>query len=111
MRVNAIAIAELMLGLSYGCHTMLELADQCGLSIQTVRNYCTQLHKRQVTHITDWREDSKGGRTLKVYQLGPGEDKRKPRRQSATVSCAKYRAKKKQIQMLQAMAAPVTPAT
>ncbi len=105
VRVNAIAIAELMVGLQDGCHTMLELADMSGLAIQTVRNYCNQLHKRGAVFISDWREDAKGGRTLKVYELGQGKDMPKPKRRSKAEACAKWRAKKKQTKLLAMMAA------
>lgn len=105
VRVNAIAIAELMVGLQDGCHTMLELADMSGLSIQTVRNYCKQLHKRKAIHVADWSEDAKGGRTLKVYELGPGDDMPKPKPQPKAEACAKWRAKQRAAKMLQMMAA------
>lgn len=105
VRVNAIAIAELMVGLQDGCHTMLELADMSGLSIQTVRNYCNQLHKRGAVFVADWREDAKGGRTLKVYELGQGKDMPKPKPQPKAEACAKWRAKQRAAKMLQRMAA------
>lgn len=105
IRVNAIAIAELMLGLQDGCHTMQELSDMCGLSIQTVRNYCKQLHKRSLVHIVDWREDKHGGRTLRVYELGEGIDVKRPAPRSRAEACAKWRAKQKAAKMLQRMAA------
>ena len=105
VRVNAIAIAELMVGLQDGCHTMLELADLSGLSIQTVRNYIKQLHKRGAVHIADWREDAKGGRTLKVFELGPGKDMPKPRPRPKAETCAKWRAKQRHAKVLRMMAA------
>ena len=105
VRVNAIAIAELMLGLQDGCHTMLELADLSGLSIKTVRNYLKQLHGRKLTHICDWREDAKGARTLKVYELGRGVDMPKPEPRPKAETCKRYREKIKQAKLLQRMAA------
>ena len=105
VRVNAIAIAELMVGLQDGCHTMLELADLSGLSIQTVRNYCNQLHKRGAVFVADWREDAKGGRTLKVYELGQGKDMPKPKPQPKTEACKRWRDKQRAAKMLQMMAA------
>lgn len=104
-RANAIAVAELMLGLHDACHTLTELADITGLAIQTVRRYCTLMHKRRVLHICDWREDKRGGRTLKVYALGEGVDMPKPKPKSSVEVCARYRAKRKQRVMLQRMAA------
>ena len=109
VRINAISIAELMVGLQDGCHTMLELAEMSGLAIQTVRRYCQQLHKRGVIHICDWREDKNGGRTLKVFELGPGKDKPKPPRRSVSEVCARWRAKKNHAKMIQRMAANASP--
>ena len=104
-RINAIAIAELMIGLQDACHTMYELADMSGLAIQTVRSYCNTLHRRSVVHITDWREDAKGGRTLKVFALGYGDDMHKPKPQPKTEGCRRWREKQRQQKLLHMMAA------
>ena len=104
-RINAIAIAELMIGLQDACHTMWELADMSGLAIQTVRNYCNTLHRRGVVHIADWREAGNGGRTLKVFALGTGTDMTKPKPMSKTEGCRRWRAKKRQEKLLHMMAA------
>ena len=104
LRVNAIAIAELMVALQHGCHSMVELADICGLTIGTVRNYLKQLHKRGAIHIVDWREDKRGARTLKVYELGIGKDMPKPKRMSSAEACARWKAKRKQAKLLSMMA-------
>jgi len=105
VRVNAVAIAELMIGLQDACHTMLELCDMTGLSIQTVRYYCGVMHRRGIVHICDWREDAKGGRTLKVFALGTGKDMPKPKPQSKSEACKRYREKMKQAKLLAMMAA------
>lgn len=105
VRVNAIAIAELMVGLQDGCHTMLELADLSGLAINTVRNYCNQLHKRGAVFISDWREDAKGGRTLKVFELGQGKDMPKPAPRPRAEACKRWREKQRQQKLLARMAA------
>lgn len=104
MRVNAIAITELMIGLQDGCHSMLELAEMTGLAIQTVRLYCKTMHRKKIVHIADWAEDAKGGRTLKVFALGSGKDMPKPKRKSGAEVCARYRSKQKHLAMVQAMA-------
>ncbi len=103
-RINAIAMAELMLGLQDGCHTMIELGEMSGLSMQTVRRYLKMLHKRHVIHVADWREDAKGGRTLKVYALGTGTDMPRPKPMPQKVICARYRARKRQERLMQLMA-------
>jgi hypothetical protein len=105
VRVNAIAITELMIGLQDGCHSMPELAELSGLAIQTVRLYCNTMHRKGIVHIADWTEDSNGGRTLKVFALGSGKDMPKPKRRSGAEVCARYRSKQKHLTMVQRMAA------
>jgi hypothetical protein len=107
-RINAIAIAEMMLGLQDACHTMWELADMSGLSIKTVRHYCSTMHRRGAVRIADWREDVKGGRTLKVFALGYGKDMPKPKPQTRAENCKRYREKRRQMKLLQMMAAANT---
>lgn len=105
MRVNAIAISELLIGLQDGCHSMLELAEMTGLAIQTVRLYCNTMHRKGIVHIADWTEDNKGGRTLKVFALGSGKDMHKPKRLTSAETCARYRSKQKHLEMVHRMAA------
>ena len=103
-RFNAVAMAELLVGLQDACHTQLELADMCGLSIQTVRHYLKLLHKRKVIHVCDWSEDAKGSRTLKVFALGAGRDMPKPKPLTTAEVCARYRRRKAQEKILHMMA-------
>jgi hypothetical protein len=104
-RVNALAAAHLLRGIQDGCHTLYELTEMCGLQYQTVLKYCNALHKLKVIHICDWSEDVRGGRTLRVYAMGTAPDMPKPRRLTGKEICARYRAKRKQLQMIQRMAA------
>jgi hypothetical protein len=104
-RINAIAIAELMIGLQDACHTMYELADMSGLAIQTVRGYCNTLHRRGIVHVADWSEDARGARTLKVFALGSGVDMPKPKPQPKTEGCRRWREKQRQQKLLHMMAA------
>jgi hypothetical protein len=104
-RINAIAIAELMIGLQDACHTMWELAGMSGLSIGTVRNYCNTLHRKGIVYIADWREAGNGGRTLKVFALGSGTDTPKPKPQPKIEGCRRWREKQRQKKLLHMMAA------
>lgn len=102
-RVNALAVAHMLRGIQAACYTLYELADMCGLRYQTVLTYCNTLHKQKVIHICDWSEDVRGARTLRVYAMGAKDDAAKPARMTSKEICARYRAKKKQIQLLQRM--------
>lgn len=96
VRVNAIAIANLLIGLQDGCHTCHDLSELTGLQIQTVRHYLKTLHAKGIIHICDWSEDVRGSRILKVFTLGTGKDMPRPKPKGPKAACAKYRAKKKQ---------------
>lgn len=112
VRVNAVALANLLIGLQDACHTCHQLADLTGLRVGTVRHYLSTLHAKGIIHICDWSEDAKGGRTLKVFTLGSGADMSKPKPKGAKAACVKYRAKKKQLKLLTAMfTSPTTPPT
>ena len=103
IRVNAMAIAHLIKALSEGCYCYAELTELCGFSIQTARHYVKALHKVGMVHIADWTEDKRGIRTVKVWALGEGSDAKKPQPITAKEACAKYRAKMKQIKLMQQM--------
>lgn len=104
VRVNAMAIAELLLGIQHACHTLYELAEMSGLSYHTVMKYCNVMHKRHVIHICDWEADNRGGRTLRVYAMGAAPDVPKPAPMTSKEACARYRARKKQEQLIKRMA-------
>lgn len=103
IRVNAMAIANLIKALDEGCYCYEELTELCGFSIQTARHYVKALYKVGMVHIADWTEDKRGVRTVKVWALGEGVDAKKPQPIPAKVACAKYRAKMKQIKLMQQM--------
>lgn len=104
-RLNAISLSNLLLALQEGNYTMMQLCDMTGLAIQSVRHYCNTFHRKGVIHICDWEEDARGGRTLKVFKLGPGTDMAKPKPKSSSQSSKQWRAKQNQVKMLHATTA------
>lgn len=108
VRVNAIALANLLIGLQDACHSCHELADITGLRVGTVRHYLNLFHAKGIIHICDWKEDARGSRILKVYTLGTGEDMKRPKPKGSKVACAKFRAKKKQMKLLNIFSLPAT---
>ena len=96
IRVNAIAIAEMLKAAQEGVYTSWELVDITGLTINTVRGYMNVFHKAGVIHVCDWEEDARGNRTRKVYKLGSGKDAKKPKLSQEEVN-RRYREKMKQI--------------
>lgn len=96
------AIAK-MLGMLMQDATANELSEESGLSIQTVRRYLKELYKNNVIHIADYTEDNRGIRTVKVWAFGDNPDAKKPQRITSKEACAKYRAKMKQIKLMQQM--------
>lgn len=99
VRVNAMAVAILIRDLQEGVYTVPDLAERCGLGVQTVRLYLKALHKAKAVYICDWDEDRKGGRTLRVYTIGDEKDMPKPSPKGPQEACRKYRQKKKMMSM------------
>lgn len=73
-KVNAMSQALLIKALVPGDLTIPELAEECGLHYQTVRQYLIHLHAAGAIHICRWDQDSRGRYLLRVYKLGPGKD-------------------------------------
>lgn len=107
IRVNAIAIAEMLKAAQEGIYTSWELVDISGLSINTVRGYMNVLHKAGVVHVCDWEEDSRGIRTRKVYKLGKGKDAIKPKLSEQEVN-RRYREKIKAMKLMKDLNATKT---
>ena len=103
VRVNALAIGQLVGALTRSAYTAAELVDECGLSIQTIRFYLKAMYKAKAIHIADWTEDGRGNRTTRAFMIGDFPDAKKPQRISAKDACAKYRAKMKQLKLVQQM--------
>ncbi len=49
------------------------------------------LHANGLVHIARWESSNRGPRTA-IYRWGPGEDAKKPERQTAATKCRRYRA-------------------
>lgn len=103
IRVNAIALANLLIGIQDACHSCHELAELTGLRVQTVRHYLNTLHSKGIIHICDWKEDARGSRILKVFALGTGKDMPRPKPLTGKEICARYRAKRKQVKLVNIM--------
>ena len=103
IRVNAIAVSQIIAALNTGAYTAFDLVDISGLSLQTVRHYLKALYKAKAIHIADWAEDGRGNRTARAFMIGNFPDAKKPQRITPKEACAKYRAKMKQIKLMQQM--------
>ena len=101
IRVNAMAFAEMVSSMVFAPCTASYLAERSGLSAQTVRHYLKALHNARAIHISDWEEDPHGGRTIRAYMVGDLPDAKKPQPIDNKVACAKYRAKMKQLKLIQ----------
>ena len=103
VRVNAIAVAQIIAALNTSAYTAYDLEEISGLSIQTVRHYLKALYKAKAIHIADWTEDGRGNRTTRAFMIGNFSDAKKPQPITAKEACAKYRAKMKQLKLVQQM--------
>lgn len=66
--------AKLVKLLLDGTHSCAELAASTGLHYMTVLDYTRHLHREGAAHIAEFRADTRGRDSIKVYKLGPGKD-------------------------------------
>ena len=100
IKINAIMQAQLIKLLLEGTYTCQELANETGLHYVTVLQYTRELHRAGAAHISGWEKDPRGRDLAKIYKLGEGRDKPRQKKTQAERQIA-YRAKKKQIKMLE----------
>lgn len=102
IKINAITQAQLIKLLLDGTYTCQELANETGLHYVTVCQYTRELHRAGAAHIAGWEKDRRGCDVAKIYKLGEGSDKRRQRKSDAQKQAA-YRAKKKQLKLINAL--------
>lgn len=101
IKVNAISLAILIRLLKEGTRTCQELAEETGLHILTIYQWCRELHKQKVIHIVGWEVDSRGRYFTKVYMLGEGKDaKRDAQSGAARQRACRERKRKVELQKL-----------
>jgi len=80
--------------------TVPEIAEESGLSEQSVRGYIRAMRKRRAVHVADWEHDKHGRRTLRAYALGQKPDKPKPLQRTRAEYARDYRTRRKMAQFL-----------
>ena len=103
IKMGAITLAHLLKYLMEGIYSCKELAQETGLHYVTVLQYTREMHRAGVLHITKWEKCSRGKDQVKIYKFGSKPD---AKRQTMTraESLRKFRAKQKQMRLLQMMA-------
>ena len=104
IKINALSQAQLIKAMLDGMLNCQELAEETGLHYVTVLQYTRELHAAGAAHITHWEKDARGRDSIKVYKIGEGKDAKRERMSRAARS-ARYRLKKKSIEINQRMAA------
>lgn len=100
IKINSLTQARLIKLLLEGTYTCQELAEITGLHYVTVLQYTRDLHRAGAAHIAGWEKDPRGRDLAKIYQIGVGKDK--PRHKKTAIERqAAYRAKKKQIKIME----------
>lgn len=100
IKINAIMQAQLIKLLLEGTYTCVELAEMTGLHYVTVLQYTRELHRVGAAHIAGWEKDPRGRDLAKIYKIGEGKDRPRQRKTSVERQRA-YRAKKKQIKIME----------
>jgi hypothetical protein len=103
IKVNAHVWAKVidMLLVAASCR---EIADETGLTYETVREYFSVLHNKKVIHIDHWDMDPRGAMTVAVYRMGHGKDAKKPKPRTATQRKQAQRARERALHMIHATA-------
>ena len=102
-KLNAMTQAKLLRLLWEGGFDCDELAEESGLHVLTVYEYCRELHREGMVHIVGWAIDSRGRASKRIFKLGPGRDV--PRRAlSQRERQARCRSRKAEAQALQVLA-------
>jgi hypothetical protein len=104
VKINALAQAQLIKAMLDGTLTCQELAEETGLHYVTVLQYTRELHAAGAAHICCWEKDILNRDSIKVYKIGEGKDAKRER-MSMAERAARYRSKKRSIEMNQRMAA------
>lgn len=87
------SLAKLLIDLDSGVCSTNQLADRNNLSYEAVREFINDLREVKFVHVADWRTDSMGRRSIKLWKLGYGEDAPKPPPVPGTVRSARYKAR------------------
>ena len=95
-----LAVAIMVAALVDGMATVQDLADESGLSEQSVRDYVRAMRKRRAVHVAAWEHDGAGRQSRAAYRLGRKPDAvRVPPRDRAEIA-RQYRARKKDAVLL-----------
>ena len=68
---------KIIQALQYKPRRANEIATAAGITVDYARSILAEMYKNKVIHICDWVKTGK--QTTKVYALGTGKDKQKPR--------------------------------
>lgn len=95
-----IAVAVMVARLVEGPATVQDIADESGLSEQSVRGYMRAMRKRHAVHVAGWELDAAGRHTLAAYRLGRKPDAARVPPLTRAEMARHYRARKKDAQLL-----------
>jgi hypothetical protein len=104
-RINAIAFAIMVKALLDGEYTAQELAETTGLAVGTVRGYVNAMHRAGAVYVSGWEQDDCGRYRARQYTLGEGQDKPRPKPAPQKQKSARWRAKIRNIELINRMAA------
>ena len=91
--------------LTEGTRSTAELAEEVGVHYETMKSYIRALHKEGVIHIAMWEDDARGCNSIAVWMLGEKRDAPRRRRRTGYERQQTYRAKQRNLLMIQRMAA------
>lgn len=80
--------------LMQGHKSIAQIAEGCGMSYDTARQFINDLHAAGVVHIAAYTKPQNTHYTMALYTLGIGVDAQKPKAKTPSERSIKYKRKK-----------------
>lgn len=105
-KTHHIALGHLISALLEGEQTVPDLHERTGLCASSLRHYMQVFRQMRLVYVAGWHCDKRGRLTVRAYSLGREKDAIKKVTPINRAELArKYRARKRQQQMIQLLAA------
>lgn len=103
IRMHPILYARMLAMMRDDPCTYSDLADETGLHITTIRDYCRELHKHRLIYVASWVILPLSKTRLPVFKLGDQRDAKRPPPVPASVRQMNCRRRRKDRELQQTM--------
>jgi hypothetical protein len=99
--IEHITIAKMLSAMLDGPQTVYDIQDLTGWHKNTVGHYVRALRKEGAIYVATWEQDRRKSWSLRGYMIGRKKDAPKPKKQTSSMRCKRYRARVKHISLIQ----------